>query len=126
VDNVGAAPWKWHLNFKLASVIEGTYWLNIAYAAASSVQVIRVNDDSRVFATFTPANAVPGASTYYRQGIHSKYSVAHIAIPSERLRTGSNTITLDHEVHTNHRMAGFMYDYINLEAPASSASAHLH
>jgi len=118
VDNVGTAPWKWHLNFNLTAVISGTYWLTIAYAAPSSNQIIRVNDDSSVFADFTPANADPGASTYLRQGIHSKYSVAHIAIPSSNLRVGANTITLDHEYHSDHAAACFMYDYLDLEAPA--------
>ncbi len=42
VDNVGAtAPWKWHINFNLSSVVSGTYWLSDrAYAAPSSIQVI--------------------------------------------------------------------------------------
>ncbi|HVU37162.1 MAG TPA: polysaccharide lyase family protein, partial [Opitutales bacterium] len=118
VDNVGAAPWKWHLNFNLTTVVTGNYWLNIAYAAPSSIQVIHVNDDSTTFTSFTPANADPGATTYIRQGIHSKYSVAHIAIPSSKLHVGANTITLDHEVHSTHATACFMYDYIDFEAPA--------
>lgn len=118
VDNAGASPWKWHINFNLTSVVTGNYWLNIAYAAPSSIQIIRVNDDSSIFTTFTPANADPGASTYLRQGIHSKYSVAHIAIPSSKLKVGANTITLDHEFHSNHASACFMYDYIDFEAPA--------
>jgi rhamnogalacturonan endolyase len=118
VDNMATAPWKWHLNFNLSSVTEGTYWLNIAYASPCSVQIIRVNDDSSIFADFTPANADPGATTYIREGIHSKYSVAHVAIPWSSLQVGANTITLDHEYHSDHGDAHFMYDYIDLEAPA--------
>ena len=117
VDNVPSTPWKWHLNFNLPVVRPGTYWLNIAYATAASIQVIRVNNDSSIFTTFTPANANPGASTYLRQGIHAKYTVAHVGIPSGNLRVGANTITLDHEVHSNHSSANFMYDYLDLEAP---------
>jgi rhamnogalacturonan endolyase len=118
VDNVPPTPWKWHINFNLPIVRPGTYWLNIAYATAASIQVIRVNNDNSIFTTFTPANANPGASTYLRQGIHAKYTVSHVAIPSGNLRVGSNTITLDHEVHSNHSSANFMYDYLDLEAPA--------
>ncbi|HTB63248.1 MAG TPA: polysaccharide lyase family protein [Opitutales bacterium] len=118
VDNVGASPWLWHINFNLSSVITGNYWLNIAYAAPSSIQVIHVNDDSTIFTSFTPANADPGATTYIREGIHSKYSVAHIAIPSSRLHVGANTITLDHQYHSDHATACFMYDYLDFEAPA--------
>src|SRR5207237_529468 len=44
--------------------------------------------------------------------------VAHVAIPSSKLHAGLNTITLDHEIHSDHVYACFMYDYINLEAPA--------
>ena len=105
VDNVPPTPWKWHINFNLPVVRPGTYWLNIAYATAASIQVIRVNNDSGILTTFTPANANPGASTYLRQGIHAKYTVSHVAIPSGNLRVGANTITLDHEVHSNHSSA---------------------
>ena len=118
VDNMATSPWLWHINFNLTSVIQGTYYLNIAYASPSSVQIINVNDDSTPFATFTPDNADPGATTYIRQGIHSKYSVAHVAIPWSQLQAGANTITLNHQVHSDHADAHFMYDYINLEAPA--------
>jgi rhamnogalacturonan endolyase len=121
VDHVGKTPWKWHLNFTLPTVSSGNYWLTIAYAAPSSVQVIRVNDDTTALATYTPDNGVPGASTYLRQGIHSKYSVAQIVIPASKLRAGNNTITLDQELHSNHASACLMYDYIDLEAPAPPA-----
>jgi rhamnogalacturonan endolyase len=118
VDNMPSTPWKWHLNFTLPAVRPGTYWLNIAYATAASIQVIRVNNDSTIFTTFTPTNGNPGASTYLRQGIHAKYTVARVPIPSGNLRAGTNTITLDHEVHSNHSSANFMYDYLDLEGPA--------
>ena len=118
VDNLPTSPWKWHLNFNLTEVIPGTYYLNIAYAAPNSVQIIRVNNDSTALATFTPTNGNTNSSAYLRQGIHTKYSVAHIAIPSSSLVPGANTITLDHEYHSNHGRSHFMYDYINLEAPA--------
>jgi len=118
VDNIPSPPWKWHINFNLPAVRPGTYWLNIAYATAASIQVIRVNNDGSIFTTLTPTNGNPGASTYYRQGIHAKYTVAHVAIPSGNLRAGTNTITLDHEVHSNHAYANFMYDYLDLEGPA--------
>ena len=117
VDNMATSPWKWHINFNLTSINQGTYWLNIAYASPASIQIIRVNDDSSIFADFTPANADLGATTYIREGIHSKYSVAHVAIPWSKLNVGANTITLDHEYHSDHGEAHFMYDYIDLEAP---------
>lgn len=116
VDYVGTAPWKWNLNFPLTEVIPGTYWLTIAYASADSIQILRVNDNS-AFATFTPPNARPGASSFMRQSVQTKYTYVRVPIPASRLRVGANTISLDHEVHTNHTTAGFMYDYLSLEAP---------
>jgi rhamnogalacturonan endolyase len=117
LDYVGPDPWKWNLNFTLPSVSPGTYWLTIAYASADSVQIIRVNDDA-IFAAFTPPNARPGASSFLRQSVQTKYSYLRVGIPATRLRAGANTISLDHEVHTNRATAGFMYDYLSLEAPA--------
>ena len=121
VDNMASSPWKWHLNFNLPSVKPGTYWLNIAYATAASHQIIRVNSDSTYVTNFVPDNTHTGASTYYRQGIHAKYTIAHIAIPSSSLVVGTNTITLDHEVHGDHVFAHFMYDYLDLETPLGTA-----
>lgn len=116
VDYVGATPWKWNLNFNLNDVIPGTYWLTIAYASADSIQILRINDNGS-FAAFTPPNARPGASSFLRQAVQTKYTYVRVPIPSSRLRSGSNTISLDHEVHTNHSTSGFMYDYLSLEAP---------
>lgn len=123
VDRVPDAPWKWRLHFTLPRVESGVYWLTIAYASAASTQVLRLNDDSRVFATFTPDNAVRGATTYLRQGIHAKYTVAHVPIPSNKLRVGENVLTLDHEMHGDHATAHFMYDYLSLEAPVRNSKA---
>lgn len=116
VDYVGATPWKWNLNFNLNEVVPGNYWLTIAYASADSIQILRVNDNT-AFATFTPPNARPGASSFLRQSVQTKYTFVRVPIPASRLRVGANTISLDHEVHTNHTTAGFMYDYLSLEAP---------
>ena len=116
VDYVGAIPWKWNLNFNLNEVIPGTYWLTIAYASADSIQILRINDNN-AFAAFTPPNARPGASSFLRQSVQTKYTYVRVPIPSSRLRPGGNTISLDHQVHTNHATAGFMYDYLSLEAP---------
>lgn len=117
VDYTTSTPWKWHLNFNLPSVKAGTYWLNIAYATADSYQIVRVNNDSSSVADFIPQNGTPGTTTMIREGIHSKYIVAHVPIPSTSLVVGANVITLDHEYHTDHGNDNFMYDYLNLEAP---------
>jgi len=117
VDYTASTPWKWHLNFNLPSVKSGTYWLNIAYATADSYQIVRVNNDGSYVADFIPQNGTPGTTTMIRQGIHSKYVVAHVPIPSSLLIAGANFITLDHEYHTDHGNDNFMYDYISLEAP---------
>lgn len=116
-DYTAQSPWKWRLNFKLSSVREGTYWLNIAYAIANSGQIIRVNDDKAEVARFYPENGGAGSSALLRQAIQSKYTVSHVPIPSTLLRAGSNFILLDHEVHSNHALCCFLYDYINLEEP---------
>ena len=115
-DYGGATPWKWNLNFNLNDVIPGTYWLTIAYASADSIQILRINDNTS-FAAFTPPNARPGASSFMRQAVQTKYTYVRVPIPASRLRVGANTISLDHEVHTNSATAGFMYDYLSLEAP---------
>lgn len=115
-DYVGASPWKWNLNFNLNEVIPGTYWLTIAYASADSIQILRINDNTS-FAAFTPPNARPGASSFMRQSVQTKYTYVRVPISASRLRVGANTISLDHEVHTNSPTAGFMYDYLSLEAP---------
>lgn len=115
-DHVGSPPWKWNLDFQLPSVIPGTYWLAIAYASADSIQIVRVNDNT--LATFTPPNARPGASSFLRQAVQTKYTHVRVPIPASKLRVGANTITLDHEVHTNLATAGFMYDYLSLQAPS--------
>ena len=117
VDYTTNTPWKWHLNFNLPSVKSGTYWLNIAYATADSYQIVRVNNDGSYVADFIPDNGTPGTTTMIREGIHSKYIVAHVPIPSTALIVGANVITLDHEYHSDHGNDNFMYDYLNLEAP---------
>jgi len=117
VDYTANEPWKWHLNFNLPSVKPGNYWLNIAYATADSYQIVRVNNDGSFLADFIPDNGTPGTTTMIRQGIHSKYIVAHVPIPSTLLVAGANFITLDHEYHSDHANDNFMYDYLNLEAP---------
>ncbi len=117
IDFMSTAPWKWHLNFNLPSVKQGTYWLNIAYAAADSIQVIRVNNDAGSVTTFRPDNGTPSGDTYLRQGVHSKYTVAHVPIPSTLLNVGANVITLDQEYHTDHGRVSMMYDYLDLESP---------
>ncbi len=117
VDYTANVPWKWHLNFNLPSVKPGNYWLNIAYATADSYQIIRVNNDNSEVADYVPDNGTPGTTTMIRQGIHSKYIVAHVPIPSTSLVVGANFITLDHEYHSDHANDNFMYDYLNLEAP---------
>jgi autotransporter-associated beta strand protein len=117
VDYTTNTPWKWHLNFNLPSVKAGTYWLNISYATADSYQIVRVNNDNSYVADFVPDNGTPGTTTMIREGIHSKYTVAHVPIPSASLVVGANVITLDHEYHSDHANDNFMYDYLNLEAP---------
>jgi rhamnogalacturonan endolyase len=115
------SPWPWRINFYLDGVpTTGTATLTLALASANSARVdIFVNDETTPLTRLYPP--VSGGNALIREGIHAKYGVSYVAIPVALLQPGFNTITL-----VQGRSMGasehVMYDYINLELPAQSAS----
>jgi hypothetical protein len=107
----GYVTWPWDFNFTLpAAPTTGNYWLNIAFAGGQGTMQVKVNG------TYLSSFNVPNNNdAFVRQACHSKYALAHFAIPSTMLKTGANTITLI-EASVGQGLYE-MYDYINLETP---------
>lgn len=108
-------PWRWRIHFNLAAVAPGKATLTFAFAgAADGARVnVFVNDEAKAFGVVTPS--VVGGNAMLREGIHAKYCVEYLTIPTSRLKQGANTITLeqaraDTQTHV-------MYDYLSLELP---------
>ncbi len=108
--------WKWRLNFNLPANLSatGNAKLTIVYASTDHAQQwIYVNDESRTFNTYFPANG--DGNAFIRQANYAKYSYKEILIPFSRLRSGANTITLVMPSNSGW-VSHHMYDYISLEA----------
>lgn len=108
-------PWKWRINFSLTNVPPGTATLTLAIASAQAASInVFVNDDPHPFAQVAPS--VQGGDALLRQGIHAKYCVEYLAIPTSKLKAGKNVIAL--ALKSDHNAAAHvMYDYVNLEMP---------
>ncbi len=108
--------WKWRINFTLPvnTPTTGNAKLTIVYASNDHAQQwIYVNNESRLFTGYFPANG--DGNAFIRQANYAKYSYKEILIPMSRLRAGNNTITLampSNSAFVSH----LMYDYISLEA----------
>jgi rhamnogalacturonan endolyase len=115
----GTTGWKWQINFNLATVRPGNYWLNLAYAGNDSDHVyVYVNSQSS--STLLSGPPASGGNSLFRQGIHGKYGVQHFAIASSKLKVGSNYLILAEGSGTASAQCHIMYDYFNLEGPAVS------
>ncbi|MDQ2686368.1 MAG: polysaccharide lyase family protein [Armatimonadota bacterium] len=107
--------WKWRIHFPLKTVPSGDATLTLAFASAYQSDLnIYVNDESKPFQTITPPNA--GGNALIREAIHAKYGLAYVTIPTNRLKAGANTITLE-QASVHGGFSHFMYDYLNLELP---------
>lgn len=108
-------PHKWRIHFSLADVPPGNATMTFAIASAHEGAhiAVYVNGESRPFGTVTPS--VQGGNALLREGIHAKYSVEYLSIPTSRLKRGDNTITLEQTRTTT--QTHVMYDYLNLELP---------
>jgi rhamnogalacturonan endolyase len=107
--------WPWRIHFGLTNLPPGNATLTLAFASAQRAGVkVYVNDDRQLFATVTPA--VQGGNALLREGIHAKYCVEHVSIPTARLRLGDNVIALVFPA-SRAEDAHVMYDYLNLELP---------
>ncbi len=109
------APWKWRIHFRLDAPPRGDATLVLAFAGSERGRVdVFANDETRPVATVTPS--AEGGNALLREGIHAKYSVSYATIPTAKLHTGDNILTL---VETNTAGPGLhvMYDSVSLELP---------
>jgi rhamnogalacturonan endolyase len=111
-------PWKWRIHFNLTTPpAAGNATLTIAYASSYYGRTeIYVNDETTRFKLVTPS--VDGGNALIREGIHAKYCVEEIPIPTTLLKPGANTITLIQGANRFDRpFFHVMYDYLSLELP---------
>ena len=115
----GTTGWKWQINFELATVRPGNYWLNIAYAG-NDYDHVYVYVNSQTSSTLLSGPPAGGGNLLFRQGIHGKYGVQHFSIASSNLRVGTNYLILAEGSGSTSAQCHIMYDYFNLEGPAVS------
>jgi rhamnogalacturonan endolyase len=113
----GTTAWKWQINFDLAAVRPGNYWLNIAYAG-NDYDHVYVYVNSQTSSTLLSGPPAGGGNLLFRQGIHGKYGVQHFSIASSKLHAGTNYLILAEGSGSASAQCHIMYDYFNLEAPA--------
>ncbi len=108
-------PHKWRIHFNMNTVPQGTATMTFAIASAHARASINVyvNNESKPFATVNPS--IQGGNALLREGIHAKYCVEYLDIPTSKLNRGSNTISLE-QARTD-TQTHVMYDYLNLELP---------
>jgi rhamnogalacturonan endolyase len=114
------SPWKWRIHFNLTNApASGNATLTLAYASSYYGQTeIYVNDENKMLKLVRPA--IDGGNAFIREGIHAKYCVTYVPIPMTRLRTGTNTVTLvQGQARYNTPFYHVMYDYLDLELPAT-------
>ena len=116
------AQWKWRINFTLTNLpTSGSATMTFAIASMYYAAIdVYANDESsmvgEVAVNFAGGGA--GGNALIREGIHAKYGVGYQSIPLSSLRVGTNTITLIQR-SVNSGFDHVMYDYVNLELPAT-------
>ncbi|KAK6932286.1 Rhamnogalacturonate lyase, partial [Dillenia turbinata] len=112
-------PTTWKIKFTLESVSNGVYKLRLAIASATrsdpQVHVNNVDDEHNVFQVMNLGTD----NTVCRHGIHGLYRLFSIDISSSLLNKGDNLIYLT-QAREGDSLCGILYDYLRLEAPASS------
>ena len=116
------SSWKWRIHFNLTNLpTSGSATLTFAFASINygAVQVF-VNDESTGLGEVAPTTAGggTGGNALIREGNHAKYSLGYFSVPLSALRVGSNVITLNQR-RSSASSDHVMYDYLNLELPAS-------
>lgn len=113
-------PTTWQVHFQLSHVIQtGSYKLRLAFASANFAAIqVRFNDPKMMvphFETmqFGKDNAIA------RHGIHGLYYAFDVDVLPQWLQEGQNILYLTQRNASN-IFQGVMYDYLRLEAPASS------
>ena len=122
VGSTNWAPWKWRIHFTLTNLpTSGTATLTLALASMDYGAVdVYVNDETTLAGevAFAFPGGGAGGNALVREGIHAKYGLGYQAVPLSSLRLGTNTITLV-ERSVNWAFDHVMYDYLNLELPAT-------
>jgi rhamnogalacturonan endolyase len=122
VGSTNWVQWKWRIHFTLTNLPNaGSATMTFAVASMNYGAIdVYVNDETslvgEVAVNFPGGGA--GGDALTREGIHAKYGLGYQSIPLTSLRVGTNTITLV-ERSVNGFFDHVMYDYINLELPAS-------
>ena len=116
------SQWKWRIDFTLTNLPTSgsatmTFGIASIYYAAVDVYV---NDESTMTGEVSVniAGGGGGGNALIREGVHAKYGFGYQSIPLSALRVGTNTITLVQR-SVNSGFSHVMYDYVNLELPAT-------
>ncbi|XP_031262360.1 probable rhamnogalacturonate lyase B [Pistacia vera] len=115
-------PTTWTIKFNLASVISGIYKVRLAIASATRSDLkVYVNyiDDGHL--AFEEMN-LGMDNTVCRHGIHGLYQLFSFDVSSVLLIKGDNSMFLT-QARGGDALCGVLYDYIRLEAPASSVKS---
>ncbi|WJZ95866.1 hypothetical protein VitviT2T_014605 [Vitis vinifera] len=123
VDRRGEAnkylPTQWEIKFNLDSVTSGIYKLRLAMASATRADLkVHINDMDVKHLVFQVQN-LGMDNTVCRHGIHGLYRLYSIDISSSLLVKGDNSLFLT-QARGGDAICGVLYDYLRLEAPASS------
>jgi hypothetical protein len=103
VDNMATAPWKWHINFNLTSSQPGDL------LAEYCVCVAGVDPDNpgerrqqHLSPTLPRRMRTRARRLTFGRGFTVNTASRMSRFPWSKLNVGANTITLDHEYHSDH------------------------
>ncbi|KAL5578826.1 hypothetical protein UlMin_011268 [Ulmus minor] len=114
-------PTTWTIKFNLGSVTSGTYTLRLAIASANRSDLkVHVNSMDGAHMVFQALN-LGADNAVCRHGIHGLYRLFNADILSSLLVKGDNSIFLT-QARGGDALCGILYDYLRLEAPATSES----
>ncbi|KAE7995405.1 hypothetical protein FH972_000208 [Carpinus fangiana] len=109
----------WKIQFNLDSLTSGIYKLRLAIASATrsdfKVHVNYMDVEHLVFQVLNLGTD----NTVSRHGIYGLYRLFSIAVSSSLLVKGDNSIFLT-QARGGDALCGILYDYLRLEAPATS------
>ncbi|KAK9267180.1 hypothetical protein L1049_009600 [Liquidambar formosana] len=112
-------PSTWTIKFNLDSVTSGVYKLRLAIASATTSDLkVHVNYMDVEHLVFQILN-LGTDNTVVRHGIHGLYRLFSADVSSSLLVKGDNSMFLTQGKEAD-AICGILYDYIRLEAPATS------
>ncbi|XP_044460522.1 probable rhamnogalacturonate lyase B [Mangifera indica] len=114
-------PSTWTIKFYLASVISGIYKVRLSIASATRSDLkVYINYIDNGHLAFEEMN-LGMDNTVCRHGIHGLYRLFSFDVSSVLLIKGDNSMFLT-QARGGDPLCGVLYDYIRLEAPASSVN----